>query len=86
MNRRYTAEEFLNKCELIRKFFPSAALTTDIIVGYSTETEENFQETLDTARKAAFADIHCFPYSKREGTAGAKLKEIPYAVKERTGF
>ena len=85
MNRRYTAEEFLNKCELIRKFFPSAALTTDIIVGYSTETEENFEETLDTARKAAFADIHCFPYSKREGTAGAKLKEIPYAVKaERT--
>lgn len=85
MNRRYTAEEFLDKCGLIRKYFPSAALTTDIIVGYSTETEENFEESLETARKAGFADIHCFPYSKREGTAGAKLKEIPHEVKaERT--
>ncbi len=85
MNRRYTAEEFLDKCGLIRKYFPTAALTTDIIVGYSTETEENFEESLETARKAGFADIHCFPYSKREGTAGAKLKEIPHEVKaERT--
>ena len=81
MNRHYTAEEFLKKCELIRKYFPSAALTTDIIVGYSTETEENFEESLETAGKAGFADIHCFPYSKREGTVGAKLKEIPHEVK-----
>lgn len=81
MNRHYTAEEYLKKCELIRRFFPSAAITTDIIVGYSTETEENFNESLETARKAEFADIHCFPYSKREGTLGAKLKELPSAVK-----
>ena len=81
MNRHYTAEEFLKKCELIRKYFPSAALTTDIIVGYSTETEENFKESLETAEKAGFADIHCFPYSKREGTVGAKFKEIPHEVK-----
>lgn len=82
MNRKYTAEDFLRKCELIREFFPDAAITTDIIVGYSTETEENFEETLETARKAKFADIHCFPYSKREGTVGAKLKELPSKVKD----
>ena len=86
MNRHYTAEEFLEKCALIREYFPSAAITTDIIVGYSTETEENFIESLETAKKAKFADIHCFPYSKREGTLGAKLKEVPPAVKtERMG-
>ena len=86
MNRHYTAEEFLEKCALIREYFPSAAITTDIIVGYSTETEENFIESLETAKKAKFADIHCFPYSRREGTLGAKLKEVPPAVKtERMG-
>ena len=81
MNRHYTVSEYLAKCELIRKFFPSAAITTDIIVGYSAESDANFMESLETARKAKFADIHCFPYSRREGTAGAKLKEIPHEIK-----
>ncbi len=81
MNRHYTVSEYLAKCELIRKFFPSAAITTDIIVGYSAESDVNFGESLETARKAKFADIHCFPYSRREGTAGAKLKEIPHEIK-----
>lgn len=82
MNRRYTAEEFLKKCGLIRSYFPDAGITTDIIVGYSAETEEDFLRTLETARKARFSDIHCFPYSRREGTVGAKLKELPHEVKE----
>lgn len=81
MNRKYTAEEFLDKCNLIRKYFKNAAITTDIIVGYSTETEEDFEQSMKTARLADFSDIHCFPYSKREGTVGAKLKELPIAVK-----
>lgn len=82
MNRHYTRDEFLKKCELIRRYFPLAAITTDIIVGYSTETEEDFADSLDLAEKANFADIHCFPYSRREGTAGAKLKELPPEVKK----
>lgn len=82
MNRHYTTEQFLEKCALIRKFFPDAGITTDIIVGYSTETEQDFSNTLETAERAGFSDIHCFPYSKREGTVGAKLKELSYSVKE----
>ena len=81
MNRKYTREEFAEKCDLIRKFFPDAGITTDIIVGYSTEREEDFNDSLELARRVRFSDIHCFPYSKREGTAGAKLKELPASVK-----
>ena len=82
MNRHYTREAFYEKCLLIRRYFPSAAITTDIIVGYSTESEENFFETCELARRVGFADLHCFPYSRREGTVGAKLKELPAAVKD----
>ena len=82
MNRHYTREVFIEKCDLIRKYFPNAAITTDIIVGYSTEGEEDFEDTLDLVKRVKFADIHCFPYSKREGTYGAKLKELPTAVKD----
>ncbi len=81
MNRRYTREEFIEKCDLIRGVFPNAAITTDIIVGYSTETEKDFDDTCDLVKRVKFADIHCFPYSKREGTLGAKLKELPASVK-----
>ena len=81
MNRHYTREEFLEKCKLIREYFPTAAITTDIIVGYSTESEKDFEDSVDLAEKAEFADIHCFPYSVRSGTVGAKLKELPAEVK-----
>lgn len=82
MNRKYTAEEFLSGIELIRKFFPNAGITTDIIVGYPTETEENFLESLKFAKKAKFSDIHAFIYSPREGTNSYKLKDIDYKVKK----
>ncbi|MBQ7373478.1 MAG: tRNA (N(6)-L-threonylcarbamoyladenosine(37)-C(2))-methylthiotransferase MtaB [Clostridia bacterium] len=82
MNRRYTREEFLSRCELIRKHFPDCAITTDVIVGYSTETEQDFLDSIDLCKRVEFADIHCFPYSKREGTVGAKLKELPHSVKD----
>ena len=82
MNRRYTAEEFLASVEKIRSFYPDAAITTDIISGYSTETEEDFSKTIETAKKAKFADIHCFSYSQRKGTFGARLKPLPEEVKK----
>lgn len=81
MNRKYSAEQYYEKCELIKKHFPNCAITTDVIVGYSTETDEHFRESIDLCRRVGFADIHCFPYSKREGTVGAKLKELPSSVK-----
>ena len=86
MNRKYTRAEFLRKAALVREAFPSAALTTDIIVGFPTETEEDFEATLALAEEARFSQIHCFTYSRRAGTAAAKLKELaPQVKKERLG-
>lgn len=86
MNRKYTRAEFLRKAALVREAFPSAALTTDIIVGFPTEMEENFEATLALAEEARFSQIHCFAYSRRAGTAAAKLKELaPQVKKERLG-
>lgn len=82
MNRHYTREEFLSKVELIRKFFPLSAITTDIIVGYPTESQDDFEDTLDLARKCAFADIHAFPFSKRAGTRASRLKDLDKSVKK----
>lgn len=76
MNRHYTKEEFLQKVELIRKYFPNAALTTDVIVGFPTETDEDFAETVDTIKKANFYEMHIFPYSKREGTVASKMPMV----------
>lgn len=83
MNRHYTKEDFLSKVELIRKYFPLAAITTDVIVGFPTETEENFKETYETCKKANFFEMHVFPYSKRDGTVAAKFKNVASMVKDR---
>lgn len=83
MNRHYTAEEYAAKVDLIRSYYPSAAITTDVIVGYSTETDEFFEQSYEFCKKIRFADIHCFPYSVRKGTAGAKLKPIADEVKKQ---
>lgn len=83
MNRHYSREEFLSKVNLIRQYFPSSAITTDIIVGYPTETEEDFLDTLDLAKKCKFADIHAFPFSKRAGTRASKLKDLDSQVKKQ---
>lgn len=80
MNRHYSAEDFAAKVALIRSFFPSAAITTDIIVGFPTETEEQFEETLRFAQEIAFSDIHIFPYSRRQGTAAYPLGMLPDSV------
>ena len=83
MNRHYTVNEYAKKVKLIREFYPNAAITTDIIVGYSTETDENFKETVEFCDRICFADVHCFAYSVREGTAGAKLKKLPDDIKKQ---
>lgn len=81
MNRHYTREDYLEKCALIYEAFPDAAITTDIIVGYPTETEEDFLRSLSIVEEARFAHVHAFPFSPREGTAAAKLPDLPPSVK-----
>lgn len=83
MNRHYTKEEYLSKVALIRKYFPLAAITTDVIVGFPTETEQDFAETVETCKNANFFEMHVFPYSKREGTVAAKFKNVATNVKDR---
>ena len=73
MNRHYTSGEYLNKVELLRKYFVHPAITTDIIVGFPQETEEEFAVTCDFAKKAGFAQIHVFKYSRRQGTQADKM-------------
>ncbi len=82
MNRKYGTDEYYEKVQLIRSYFPGSAITTDVIVGYPTETQQEFEKCLKFCKKVAFADIHCFPYSQREGTVGAKLKDLPSSVKK----
>lgn len=83
MNRHYTRSEYLEKCEMIYRAFPNAAITTDIIVGFPTETEEDFANSLKIVEEAGFSQIHAFPYSPREGTnAYKRYKELPMALKK----
>lgn len=71
MNRRYSANEYMEKVELIRKYMPDSGITTDIIVGFPGETEKEFNETLEFVKKVNFSRIHVFKYSVREGTKAA---------------
>lgn len=84
MNRRYTAEEYAERVRLIRSYYDNAAFTTDIIVGFPGETQEEFEETLSYAKKIGFSHIHVFKYSKRAGTKAAEMKDqIPEELKNR---
>ena len=74
MNRRYTAEEYYEKCQLLRKYFVNPALTTDVIVGFPGETEEEFAESKAFIDKINFYETHIFKYSKREGTKAAVME------------
>lgn len=88
MNRHYTKEEYRQKVDMIRKFFPNAGITTDIIIGFPSETDEDFLESLEFVREVNFSDMHIFPYSKRNGTVAEKMKmvakNVPWRVKEMT--
>lgn len=83
MNRHYTSQDYLNRVSLIRKYFPNAGITTDVIVGFPTEEESHFNETYNTCKKANFAEMHIFVYSKRAGTVAEKFKNVATNVKER---
>ena len=74
MNRRYTREEYIEKANIIRKYMPHAGLTTDIIVGFPGESEEDFHDSMSIVREVGFSRIHVFKYSKRKNTKAAVMK------------
>lgn len=82
MNRRYSAEEYFEKCELLRKYFDHPALTTDVIVGFPMESEEEFEESKNFVDRVNFYETHIFKYSQRHGTKAAVMEgQIPDQVK-----
>lgn len=83
MNRRYTAEEYRDKCEILRKYYPAPALTTDVITGFPGETEEEFAESRSFVDSIGFYETHIFPYSRREGTKAADMPDqLPEQIKK----
>ncbi len=80
MNRKYTAEKFIETSDLIRSIFPLAGITTDVIVGFPGETEEEFCDTIKLCERVGFSGIHVFPYSVRRGTPAAKMEQINRGV------
>ncbi|TET39107.1 MAG: tRNA (N(6)-L-threonylcarbamoyladenosine(37)-C(2))-methylthiotransferase MtaB [Planctomycetota bacterium] len=80
MNRRYTTSEFREKIETLRERFDLPAITSDIIVGFPDETDEEFEETCEFADETAFARTHLFPFSPRPGTPAASMKTLPPEV------
>ena len=75
MNRRYTSGEYYERCRILRKYFDAPALTTDVIVGFPGEKEEEFRESLDFVDKVDFYETHIFKYSRREGTKAASMQD-----------
>ena len=73
MNRHYTSDEYYEKCQLIRKYIDNPAFTTDVIVGFPGETEEDYISSREFVKKIKFAELHVFKYSKRDGTVAAKM-------------
>ena len=83
MKRKYNTEEYMESLERLRNAFPGCAITTDMIVGFPGETEEEFEKSLFFIRQCRFADMHIFPYSRRPGTPAAEMPgQLPNAVKE----
>ena len=83
MNRHYTSQEFYDKVQLIRKYFPLANITTDVIVGFAQETEEQFENTKKFIEKVGFSFVHIFPYSRREGTRAYNFEDLDMSIKRR---
>ncbi|WP_293008169.1 MULTISPECIES: tRNA (N(6)-L-threonylcarbamoyladenosine(37)-C(2))-methylthiotransferase MtaB [unclassified Oscillibacter] len=82
MNRKYDTARYFRSVALLKEYFDRPAVTTDMIVGFPGETEEEFAQSLDFIRRCGFARMHIFPYSIRPGTPAAELVQIPAAVKE----
>lgn len=83
MNRKYDTARYRYIVEALRNAFPSCSVTTDMIVGFPSETDEEFSQSVDFAREIGFAKIHVFPYSLRKGTVAAEMEQIHPSVKSR---
>ena len=84
MNRHYTTKMFKQSVDLIRKYFPLAGITTDIIVGFPNESDEEFRQTYEFTKEVGFSQLHIFPYSNREGTVASKLyRDLPKSIKQK---
>ena len=84
MNRKYTKEQYLNLAEKIKKEIPNVVFSTDIIVGFPGETEENFEDTLDVVQRIKFEQVYMFIYSRRVGTPGDRMEDqIPEEIKHK---
>ena len=82
MNRHYTTEEYAAGCEILRRYFDNPAITTDVIVGFPGETEEEFEETKAFLERIGFYEMHIFKYSRRAGTRADRMPEqVPEPVK-----
>ena len=82
MNRKYTTAEYEDRVKALRAEFPDMSLTIDIITGFPGETEEEFAETIEYAKKLGFAKIHVFPYSEREGTKAADMPQMDMSIRK----
>ena len=83
MNRRYTREHYLSLISQLREKMPGIGITTDIMVGFPTETEEDFADTVDLVKTVRFSNAFTFIYSPRKGTPAARMEQIPYDIKRR---
>lgn len=83
MNRHYTSEQFENSVNLIRKYFPKAGITTDVIVGFPGESEEEFVKTKEFIEKVKFSALHIFQYSHREGTVASRMQDVEPEIKKK---
>lgn len=81
MNRRYDTAEFERIADKLRVEFPGCSITTDVIVGFPGETDEEFEQTVEFVKKIGFTKIHVFPYSIRKGTVAAEMKQIPPTIR-----
>lgn len=83
MNRRYTSDEYYERCELLRKYFKHPAITTDVIVGFPGETTDEFEESKEFLKKVSFAKMHIFKYSKRKGTKAESMEnQVEDSIKQ----
>ena len=83
MNRRYDRDHYYSLIEMLREKMPNIGITTDIMVGFPTESEEDFEDTMDMVRKVRYSNAFTFIYSPRKGTPAAKMEQIPYEIKKR---
>ena len=81
MNRKYTTEDFMNSVNMLRQHFNNPCITTDIIVGFPGETDEEFEKTCEFAQKIGFYNIHIFPYSSRSVTVAEKMPQVNGKIK-----